>query len=368
MNKTIAASAIMTLSFAVNASVLPETPVPFKGGTGVMDNTNVYIGLGSAGTAWYKLDTQAKDKKWTALAEFPGGPRDQATSAFIDGNIYVFGGTGKNKQGLTQVYNDVHKYDLKTNTWIKLMSHAPMGMTGHITFVHNGRAYITGGVNQNIFNGYFEDLNEVGKDSTAIAKINSNYFDKKAEDYFFNKFLLSFDPSTQQWSYAGESPWYGTAGATAVSEGDKAWLINGEVKPGLRTDAVFELNFKGNDVKWNKLPPTSSPDGVAGGFAGISNEYLVFAGGAAFKGSRETYQNGKNYAHEGLKKSYSTDIYLWHNGTWDKSGELPQGRAYGVSLPWNNGLLIIGGETTGGKAIADSVFISVKDNKVTVQN
>ncbi|STP22435.1 N-acetylneuraminic acid mutarotase [Escherichia coli] len=35
----------------------------------------------------------------------------------------------------------------------------------------------------------------------AIDKINAYYFDKKAEDYFFNKFLLSFDPSTQQWSY-----------------------------------------------------------------------------------------------------------------------------------------------------------------------
>lgn len=69
-----------------------------------------------------------------------------------------------------------------------------MGMAGHVTFVHNGKAYVTGGVNQNIFNGYFEDLNEAGKDSTAIDKINAYYFDKKAEDYFFNKFLLSFDP------------------------------------------------------------------------------------------------------------------------------------------------------------------------------
>ncbi|EFE7355031.1 N-acetylneuraminic acid mutarotase, partial [Escherichia coli] len=43
-------------------------------------------------------------------------------------------------------------------------------------------------------------------------------------------------------------------------------------------------------------------------------------------------------------------------------------RAYGVSLPWNNSLLIIGGETAGGKAVTDSVLISVKDNKVTVQN
>lgn len=78
---------------------------------------------------------------------------------------------------------------------------------------------------------------------------------------------------------------------------------------------------------------------------GMSNDSLIFAGGAGFKGSRENYQNGKNYAHEGLKKSYSADIHLWHNGKWDKSGELSQGRAYGVSLPWNNSLLIIGGET-----------------------
>ncbi|MBE9700605.1 N-acetylneuraminate epimerase, partial [Escherichia coli] len=53
-----------------------------------------------------------------------------------------------------------------------------MGMAGNVTFVHNGKAYVTGGVSQNIFNGYFEDLNEAGKDSAAIDKINAHYFDK----------------------------------------------------------------------------------------------------------------------------------------------------------------------------------------------
>ncbi len=78
---------------------------------------------------------------------------------------------------------NVHKYNPKTNSWVKLMSHAPMGMAGHVTFVHNGKAYVTGGVNQNIFNGYFEDLNEAGKDLATIDKINAHYFDKKAEDH-----------------------------------------------------------------------------------------------------------------------------------------------------------------------------------------
>ncbi|EHC5874473.1 N-acetylneuraminate epimerase [Salmonella enterica subsp. enterica serovar Eastbourne] len=368
MKKILIVLAMMMASFEANASVLPETPVPFKSGTGVILNNTVYIGLGSAGTAWYKLDAQSKNKKWTELPKFPGGQRDQATSAVIDGNIYVFGGVGKNKQGLTQVFSDVHMYNPKTSTWEKLMSHAPFGMAGHVTFVHNGKIFITGGVNQNIFNGYFEDSNEAGKDSTIINKINGNYFGKKTEDYFFNKFLLCFDPSTQQWSFAGESPWGGTAGAAVVNDEDKIWLINGEVKPGLRTDSVFQLDLSGDEVKWNKLLPVSSPDGVAGGFAGISNGNIIFAGGAGFKGSRKNYLNGKNYAHEGLHKFYSTDIHLWRNGKWNKSGELTEGRAYGVYLPWNNGLLIIGGETDGGKAVTDSLLLTMKGHNVIVQH
>lgn len=52
----------------------------------------------------------------------------------------------------------------------------------------------------------------------------------------------------------------------------------------VRTDAVFELDFTGNNLKWNKLAPVSSPDGVAGGFAGMSNDSLIFAGGPDSKG------------------------------------------------------------------------------------
>ncbi|MGC9915696.1 N-acetylneuraminic acid mutarotase, partial [Escherichia coli] len=67
-----------------------------------------------------------------------------------------------------------------------------------------------------------------------------------------------------------------------------------------------------------------------------------------------------------LKTSIKTITYLSDTGCLEIQGASL--RAYGVSLPWNNSLLIIGGETAGGKAVTDSVLISVKDNKVTVQN
>ncbi|MBJ6665924.1 galactose oxidase [Escherichia coli] len=64
MNKTITALAIMMASFAANASVLPETPVPFKSGTGAIDNDTVYIGLGSAGTAWLDWPPESPDNQY----------------------------------------------------------------------------------------------------------------------------------------------------------------------------------------------------------------------------------------------------------------------------------------------------------------
>lgn len=126
-----------------------------------------------------KLIYNQKNKKWVSLAEFPVGTREQATSVFINDNTYVFGGIGKNKQGLTQIFNDVHMYKPESNTWIKLMSHAPLGMAGNVAFAQNNKVFIIGGVNQNIFNGYFEDLNDALGDKNIISRINHNYFGKK---------------------------------------------------------------------------------------------------------------------------------------------------------------------------------------------
>lgn len=76
MNKIIMVFVIMMVLFVVNVFVLLEIFVLFKSGIGVIDNDIVYIGLGSVGTVWYKLDIQVKDKKWIVLVVFFGGLRD----------------------------------------------------------------------------------------------------------------------------------------------------------------------------------------------------------------------------------------------------------------------------------------------------
>ncbi|MDI8106932.1 hypothetical protein MJN85_29700, partial [Salmonella enterica subsp. enterica serovar Anatum] len=50
------------------ATTLPDIPEPLKNGTGAIDNNGViYVGLGTAGTSWYKIDLKT-DAKEAAIA------------------------------------------------------------------------------------------------------------------------------------------------------------------------------------------------------------------------------------------------------------------------------------------------------------
>lgn len=113
----------LSLSYA-NAESYPDVPITFKYGTGARINNNLYIGLGSAGQSWYRLDTDKASDGWQKIADFPGQPREQAVTVALDGKLYVFGGLDKNAASDTQVsaLNDVYRYDPQTNQWQPLVT------------------------------------------------------------------------------------------------------------------------------------------------------------------------------------------------------------------------------------------------------
>ncbi len=83
------------------------------------------------------------------------------------------------------------------------MTRPPVSLAGHVSFIHNGHAVSTGGVNENIFNGYFSDV-ELSKGNSALTeKVNRDYFSKPADDYFLNNHIISYDPSKNQWKNTG---------------------------------------------------------------------------------------------------------------------------------------------------------------------
>ncbi|WP_138993246.1 hypothetical protein [Larkinella sp. C7] len=94
-------------------------------------------------------------------------------------------------------------------------------------------------------------------------------------------------------------------------------------------------------VEWSELPPLPGGKGWAGMFAGVSHGALVCLGGANFP---------DKYPWEGGKKKWYDDIYVLADGkTWLKADEkLPEPSGYGVTVSYQNTLILIGGSTESG--------------------
>lgn len=72
-------------------------------------------------------------------------PRKSHTANVLNGEMYIFGGIGKNDELL----NDMYKYSFSSNTWQKVShyGHIPSPRYHHATTTHNFNIYLYGGFN-----------------------------------------------------------------------------------------------------------------------------------------------------------------------------------------------------------------------------
>lgn len=337
----------------------PDLPKAVADGGGALIGDVAYVGLGSAEADFYSLDLKADNAQWQTLPTFPAGGRTQPVVVSLDGKLYVFGGLQKNEAGVLQLVHDAHIFDPAKNEWQALPTRAPFGLVGASGFAHDKKIYFVGGVNTAIFNGYFQDY--TGSDEAKKKAVMEAYFNQKAEDYFFNQILFSYEPEKNQWHNEGVLPFSGRAGASVKINGTGVYVANGEIKPGLRTNEVeFGVLTKDKPINWLKMPELIAgegqkvQEGLAGAYAGFFDGYYLLTGGANFTGAREAYDSGKFYAHEGLKRYYDENIYILNLDThnkmatikmdWRVVGKLPVPAGYGVSLNYGEKVVLFGGK------------------------
>ncbi|MDE1179332.1 MAG: N-acetylneuraminate epimerase [Paraburkholderia sp.] len=348
---------------AFAAETYPDIPAPIKNGAGARLGHVIYAGLGSAGKAWFSLDLAAAAPTWQRLSDFPAEARDQSVAAVVDGKIYVFGGAGQLKRADdtvdTVMFSDVYCYDPASNQWSRMPTRSPLGLLGSVAVSINGRRVLFfGGVNTAIFNGYFEDIKAAGNDDARKTAVANAYFGKRPQDYLFSTDVLSYTPADNAWQTLGKVTYPPTAGAAVAVNGHDVTLINGELKPGLRSYKVNRVTVSDETVRAVTVadliaaPGERQQEGLAGAFAGYSNGVLLVAGGANFPGAWEQYRHGQNYAHRGLKKTAHADIYALVGDEWKRAGSLAEARAYGLSFQLDDGVLLVGGENQQGAAVS----------------
>ena len=320
LKAAISALAIAAGAVGAQAEQWPNLPVGVKNGVAGQNGVQVFVGLGSAGDALYILDTSAPEADWKALAAFPGPVPSGAASVVAGGKFYVFSGSGKAIADDVSpiIFTDVYVYDPAGDIWSRLDTKTPVGLLGASAYaIDEDRIAIFGGYNKELFDKYLLDVSTTDQkaEPEKWQDIVNAYMGMEPEGYRWNDEVLVYTISTNSWSSLGYNPYLPNCGAALVAEDDGLMLINGEIKPGLRTPQIKQVTFDGDALSWTQLAPVPArpgedlQEGLAGAYAGYSDGVLLVAGGANFPGARANAFAGKWFAHEGLPKTYNADIY-----------------------------------------------------------
>ena len=210
-----------------------------------------------------RLNLANIEKGWEQLPDFPGAARVQpvlATGESPNGTrIYLAGGFQPilNEEEPI-VPTDVLVFDPATFTWQQetvlppFKDGANRTLTGGcaVTF-QTDKILFMGGVNYDCFLAAIARpihlaKAEAAQDSAAITRLQAEakaYMHHPVEWYRFNTTLLQYDLSTKAWSDLGEYEQLARAGAGAVIQDGRLTIINGELKPGIRTPQVNQAKL-----------------------------------------------------------------------------------------------------------------------------
>lgn len=178
------------------------------------------------------------DNSWKSLPDMPGNPRVQPVAAFVDGQLYVWGGfAGRTSESEPTFELGGLCLNPATGVW----SEAPaavnadgykVGLGGGVALpLANGKVLACGGVNPEIF-------------LSALQAQPADYLMHEPEWYKFGKAVLVYDPATGEWAEIGRTSDAARAGAAIMDGGDGSlYLLGGEVKPRIRTPRAMRIKL-----------------------------------------------------------------------------------------------------------------------------
>jgi len=253
---------------ALTLTSFPALPEPLDNFSGASVGSKVFVAGGNAsGKASNKVFyiNTATDKEWKQLPDFPGDARVQPVLAAIEKDndtlLYVLGGFfGGDATKTPTMGEKVLAFSLKQQQWHEVaLQENPnkeiFSLTGATALAIDNR-YIAcfGGVNHSLFINTITDLYHLGKDTSLTDEQRkqknydymSHYMTQPIAYYKFNQECYLFDTHTKQWSVLDTQPDFARAGATLVGTPDEFYLIQGELKPGVRSPKTYKLKILSN--------------------------------------------------------------------------------------------------------------------------
>ena len=252
----------------LNLTDFPSLPEPLDNFAGTSIGSKVFVAGGNASgkpsNKVFYINT-ATDKEWKQLPDFPGDARVQPVLAAIEKDndtlLYVLGGFfGGDATKTPTMGEKVLAFSLKQQQWHEVaLQENPnkeiFSLTGATALAIDNR-YIAcfGGVNHSLFINTITDLYHLGKDTTLTDEQRkqknydymAHYMTQPIAYYKFNQECYLFDTHTKQWSVLDTQPDFARAGATLVGTPTEFYLVQGELKPGVRSPKTYKIKILSN--------------------------------------------------------------------------------------------------------------------------
>ena len=216
-----------------------DLPFTISDGIAVKKGGKLYIGLGkqngSDSNKLYEYDI--KTSKTKELAPIPGeGARNQSVAQLLNGNLYVFSGGG------SVAYTDGYKYNIEKNTWAKVASvtvgEKEISLLGaNSVKLNNDEMMVIGGFNKEIYDNAVKNLNTL--QGEELLAFRTQYFNADPYEFNWNKDIMIYNAKKDTWRSVGKVPFDAPCGQGLVLMGKDIYSINGEIKPGVRTNSMY---------------------------------------------------------------------------------------------------------------------------------
>ncbi|OCA86771.1 cyclically-permuted mutarotase family protein [Bacillus sp. FJAT-27986] len=223
-----------------------DLPFTISDGIAVEKDGKFYIGLGKQNAKdsnkLYEYDI--KTKKIRELASMPGeSVRNQSVAQLLNGNLYVFSGGG------TTAYTDGYKYNIEKNKWSKVSSVKVNGkeislLGANSVKLNTDEMMVIGGFNKEVYDHAVKNLNTL-KGEELLA-FRTQYFNTDPHEFNWNKDILIYNAKKDSWRSIGKIPFDAPCGQGLVLMDKNIYSINGEIKPGVRTNAIYSGTIHNN--------------------------------------------------------------------------------------------------------------------------
>ncbi len=243
---------VFTLTWDATANqvvtgTLPKLPLALANQSAAVLDDWLYVFGGESGRgterSLYALNLNEPATVWQERAALPGPDRAYSTLVAQGNALYVLGGR-ETVAGTTTVFSDAWAYQPTQNSWSALPD-LPTPVAAHVAAANGPNTLLILGGDDGVRLGEIEQANRqlaTLPDGDEKEKLTQKRNALQSDHPGFRREVWQFRTDTKTWSVVDRLPFPTPVTTTVVRCGNHLILPSGEVSPGIRTPAIWQID------------------------------------------------------------------------------------------------------------------------------